>query len=67
MHHIALYELGRIIQEERLEEARRFRLARPAQSKTHRRPDWTKRERLPQFRLRDETAPGCVACPSPSV
>jgi len=67
MHHIALYELGKIIHEERLEEANRFRLARSARPETHRRPDWTKRERHAQFKFQEETAPGCVPCPSLSV
>jgi hypothetical protein len=66
MEHIA-YELGKIIHDERLEEARRERLARSVRQKRHRRFAWMGRPRVPQLQVQEGTAARCVPCPSPSV
>jgi len=64
MEHIA-YELGKIVHDERLEEARRERFARSVRQRRHRRFTRTERPRVPQFRVQEETAACCVPCPSP--
>jgi len=60
MQHMATYELGKIIHGERLEEARRERLARSVGPKHRRSFVWTERKLVPHFRPARQTTTYCV-------
>ena len=67
MQNIALYELGKIIHDERLEEARLARLARSVRHDRARRFTLMERRRFSSFQSQGDASAGCVPCPSPSV
>ena len=61
------YELGKIVRDQQLEEARRARLARSVRQTRHRRFAWLERLQVRLFPVKEETAARCVPCPSPSL